>query len=645
MWGRHRRPSVVETIVPQGEPILLPAFYEEFLDYYPQCELQTKRWMNEQVKEDWVCIDVGANIGYHSILMSRLASKGLIFAFEPTITSRMLRKNLKFNNVLNVEVLEQAVGAVSGNKEEELYRIWGKKPEKRSYQFITIDDFVKSRELTRLDFIKVDVDGFDVEVLEGAKETLSRLNPVVLVELNHALSTRNRSSAEAFELLLAAKYDKCLVLDSHNYVFSRNWKIGHPWPHEVRVAFDKRDPLSEMTPVVAGDSVADIGNQWLLHNSATIGEDGFITTSGPPWEYALSFPLQDCEVGLGVVIDIEVILGEAGVFLSDKGGTMVFGAEIRAGCGKSQIVLDKTDSHATQLIIRKTTPEVLLVRVNSCTIHPIGRQTNSVKPMLDEISSADLETITSETKSEGWTSYPLSKISTVKREDLHLSLGIDQALEPIQVLFSPASLAMEREDAPILRYLFEHISPSRHLEIGTWEGFGVALCLQSCSAEIWTINLQTGEKREGAAVYPTSREPFHPKNPGMTSRCSDAGSSVGWMYRATGLGARVHQLWGNSVDIENQSLPAEGFDTIFIDGSHSRDDVQKDIDNSLKLAKEGGWIFVHDFTLESSVVKAQKSTGAVLAAVADRIERLNARFELLWVKDTMLLILKPRPVL
>lgn len=645
MLGRHQTPNIMETIVPGGEPITLPAFYKEFLDYYPQCELQTKRWMSEQIKEDWVCIDVGANIGYHSILMSRLASRGHIFAFEPTITSRMLHKNLNFNNVSNVEVLEQAVGAVSGNKNEELYRIWGRKPEKATYEFITIDDFVKQRGLTRVDFIKVDVDGFDIEVLEGAKETLSRLNPVVLVELNHALSTRNRSNAEAFELFLDAKYDKCLVLDSHNYVFSRDWEIGHPWPQEVRVAFDRRDPASDMTPVVAGDSVANVGNQWTLHNSATINGNGTITTSGPPWDYALSVQLRDCGVGLGVAINIEVISGEAGVFLSDKGGTRVLGPEIRAGYGTSQIVLDMTDAGVTQLVVRKTNPEVLVVRIKSCTIHPIRRQVTSVKTMLDEISSSNLETLTSEIKSEAWTSHPLSRIRTVKREDLHLSLGVNKGLDPMPVLFPAGGHLMEREDAPILWYLFEHISPSRHLEIGTWEGFGTALCLQSCDAEVWTINLETGEKEEGAAIYPTSREPFHPQNPAMKSGFSDGGSSVGWMYRATGLGSRVHQLLGNSEDIENQSLPAEGFDTILIDGSHSRSAVRKDIDNSLRLANEGGWIFMHDFTLDYSVVVAQKSTHGVLAAVADRIESLSARFELLWIKDTMLLILKPLPLL
>ena len=645
MPGRHSTPNIMETLVPGGEPIMLPAFYKEFLDYYPQCELQTKRWMSEQIKEDWVCIDVGANIGYHSILMSRLATNGRIFAFEPTITSRMLHKNLAFNNVSNVEVLEQAVGAVSGNKNDELYRIWGRKPEKATYEFITIDDFVKSRGLTRVDFIKVDVDGFDIEVLEGAKETLSRLKPVVLVELNHALSTRNRSSSEAFELFLGAKYDKCLVLDSENYVFSSNWEIGHPWPQELKMAFDKRDPAHEMMPVVAGESVADIADQWSLHNSATIRKDGAITTSGPSWDYALSFKLRDCGVGFGVVINIEVISGEVGVFLSDKGGTRVFGPEICAGCGIFQIVLEKTDSRVTQLVVRKTNPELLVVRINSCTIRPIRRQFTSVKTILDEISSADLETLTSEIKSKAWTTHPLSKIRTVKREDLHLSLGVDQGLDPVPALFPAGSHLMEREDAPILWYLFEHLSPSRHLEIGTWEGFGTALCLQSCDAEVWTINPETGQKEEAAAIYPTSREPFHPQNTAVKGGFSNGGSSVGWMYRATGLGSRVHQLLGNSEDIENQSLPAEGFDTILIDGSHSRSVVRKDIDNSLRLASEGGWIFVHDFTLDYSVVVAQKSTHGVLAAVADRIESLSARFELLWIKDTMLLILKPLPLL
>ena len=628
--------------MPGGEPISLPAFYKDFTHYYPRCELQTKRWMGEQLKEDWVCLDVGANIGYHSILMSRLAHKGLVYSFEPTITSRMLRKNLAFNDCANVEVIEQAVGNVSGNSKDALYRIWGRKPEKKSYSFTTIDDFVKSRGLARVDLIKVDVDGFDVEVLEGARETLAGLTPIVLVELNHALSTRNRSNAEAFRLLLAAKYDKCVILDSDNYVFRSTWKLGQPWPQAVEVSIDDRDPTDDMTPISVGDSIAKIQRGWELHNSALRDEEGTVTISGRAWGYAMSLAIKGRHgSGFGIVLDLEVLSGEGGVFLSDDRGNQIIGREIFARCGSSHLVLDISDPRVTQVIVRKTTPETLRFRVNSCAVHPIRYQSSSPRRMLDQFNSSELVQLTSEDFSPNWNTPPLSKIRITTPEDLNLELGVTLPLAPSLSTVSPGDRRMEREDAPVLSYLFSQLNPSRHLEIGTWEGFGTALCLQSCNAEIWTLNLEKGESSDSTPVYPTSREPFHPMNPGTPGGFSDGGSTVGWMYRATGLEARVHQLLGDSRNIRDQPLPTEGFDTVLIDGSHSREVVGKDIDNCLELIQREGWIILHDFTLDPSVARAQTSTHGVLAAIADRIEELSSRFDLLWIAGSMLLVLKP----
>jgi hypothetical protein len=53
---------------------------------------------------------------------------------------------------------------------------------------------------------------------------------------------------------------------------------------------------------------------------------------------------------------------------------------------------------------------------------------------------------------------------------------------------------MESDDSQILAYLYRNHQPRRHLEFGTWEGFGAVLCAQNCDAEIWTLNLPAGER-------------------------------------------------------------------------------------------------------------------------------------------------------
>jgi FkbM family methyltransferase len=220
------RPDLVSsqpifTNVPGHEPIELVSYYKIFSQYYPNCELQTKRWFVENAAPEWIIFDVGANIGYYSILFSRLAAKGMIYAFEPTGTADLLQQNLAHHRCANVKTMRLALGAASGKFEENIYRIWGQPPERQLYEFSMIDEVAEQLGLARLDCLKIDCDSFDFEVLRGARRTLERLNPWIVVELNHALALRNQSVPEALEWLLAQGYDCAHVLDYENYVLRR----------------------------------------------------------------------------------------------------------------------------------------------------------------------------------------------------------------------------------------------------------------------------------------------------------------------------------------------------------------------------------------------------------------------------------------
>lgn len=112
MWGWNAK-NVIESLVPGGNSIELVSWYKKFEKYYPTCELQSKRWMVENIKDDWVCLDAGANIGYHSILMARLATQGSVHAFEPTKTFSMLQKNVRHSKLKNLILNRVALGSSS----------------------------------------------------------------------------------------------------------------------------------------------------------------------------------------------------------------------------------------------------------------------------------------------------------------------------------------------------------------------------------------------------------------------------------------------------------------------------------------------------------------------------------------------------
>ncbi len=277
--GSSTRNKLPFTLVPGHRPIELVAYYPEFLDYYPECELQTKRWFVENMRRDWVCFDVGANIGYYSILFSRMAPEGKIYAFEPTDTIDLLRTNLAYHNAFNVEPLKIALGSVSGRHTENVFRIWGQPAERKEYDFETIDNIVTTRRIERLDCLKVDVDSFDFDVLRGAQRTLERFNPWIVIELNHALAKRNQTVNEALEWLVGRGYESALVTDYENFILHRGEKAdAAAHSRSMQLTFDSR-PLFLRSEYAKGESlVGVIAPECEKLNNATIE---FQQTNGP----------------------------------------------------------------------------------------------------------------------------------------------------------------------------------------------------------------------------------------------------------------------------------------------------------------------------------------------------------------------------
>lgn len=222
--------------VPGREPIELVRTYAQFASYYADCELETKGWFSRNAQPDWVIFDCGANVGYYSILFSQLAPNGRIFAFEPTATHDLLAANLAHHGVTNVEALRTGLGRKSGVKRERIFRIWGGEPDVETFTFTTVDDFAVERGLERVDCLKIDVDSYDFEVLQGAEETLRRFNPWIVIEVNYALRKRGVEEAVVYRWLAERGYNDALVLDSENLIMKR-WTSPGLTHHAPTVPF------------------------------------------------------------------------------------------------------------------------------------------------------------------------------------------------------------------------------------------------------------------------------------------------------------------------------------------------------------------------------------------------------------------------
>jgi FkbM family methyltransferase len=183
---------VVDTRDPAiSKPILCLGRYEEDLTQH----------LTHIIKQDTHFVDIGANIGFFSILAAKIASNGKVWSFEPDpINYRLLKTNIALNNLENIITPYNA--AISDN-EEQLYfsslgyeknigaRFTAKQnetlierslPGAKAPSKITahsLDSILKNE---KIDIIKVDVEGFEPFVFSGMREILNREKPIIFTE-------------------------------------------------------------------------------------------------------------------------------------------------------------------------------------------------------------------------------------------------------------------------------------------------------------------------------------------------------------------------------------------------------------------------------------------------------------------------------
>ncbi|HUZ62797.1 MAG TPA: FkbM family methyltransferase [Acetobacteraceae bacterium] len=631
----------VFSLVPGAAPIELVAYYPGFTDYYPEAELQTKRWLVRNARPDWVALDVGANVGVYTLLLSRLLTEGWVHAFEPTETAGLLRRNLAAQRAGNVAVHEVALGACSGTIEEPIYRIWGA-PETRAYTFITLDDFADAVGLARLDCVKIDVDGFDLEVLKGAAETLARFDPWVIVELNHALATRGQSVGEALLWLAGQGYTEALVLDEENLLL-RGATSAEAVPGVLRLSFD-REPILLPPAFIGGAPLPGFfAPAPVLHNGAT-QEGAAILAPGPRWNYAASWPAQGAPKPGPIVAEaeVEVAAGAIGIGCLAVDMSSFVGKEVTLTAAPGPqiarlFVAEAADVH--HLVLRNVDPAGAPSRATMRALRVArARPAAATVPGVLDHHTRDfaLDRVLDPDALE----RPGRTIRIVPVETLGKALGFRAPYVPERLLYRYGleDFKTEVDEPGIYRYLYRHLVPRRHLEFGTWEGFGTVLCAASCGAEIWTVNLAEGERdAQGAPRY--ASQGLTGGAEATAGGAGDSGERIGWRYRAAGYAARVHQLLCDSRDFPAGEFARGFFDTVLVDGGHTSDVVANDTDKALPLLRSGGVMIWHDFCPVSTVLATSEAGRGVMRAWVAHHDRWRPHLtELFWVRPSWMLI-------
>ena len=169
----------------------------------------------KHLKPGMVFYDLGANIGFFSLLASRLVGKsGKVFSFEPDpVTAGRFRRNIERNQITNVTVIEAGVASLtdkfrfvpanssSPDRGVGKFAVADEISPSESIQCYALDDFAQERPHPHA--IKCDVEGMEVEVIRGARNLFSSRKPLIVFEIHSSANgeeVRNICRGLGYEL-------------------------------------------------------------------------------------------------------------------------------------------------------------------------------------------------------------------------------------------------------------------------------------------------------------------------------------------------------------------------------------------------------------------------------------------------------------
>lgn len=201
-------------------------------------EVPIQNVFTQHLKSGDVFYDIGANVGFFSIIAAKLVGdRGKVYAFEPGLgNAKSIRHNARLNNFDRIEVIEKAVSHTSGEGQLLLAKYSGghalatadAPPDlagEVTVDLVCIDDLIAQHKIAPPNFVKVDVEGAELDVLKGMTKTIQTYQPTIIYEVDDgdrtAYERKYRELADFFKLF---NYQ---VTQTENSYDTIDWCVGH----------------------------------------------------------------------------------------------------------------------------------------------------------------------------------------------------------------------------------------------------------------------------------------------------------------------------------------------------------------------------------------------------------------------------------
>lgn len=192
----HGHSNIIKTVVNGKSVFFLQTHFRDVIQrqhqagqFYEQEELQLVR---RYFRPGGVFCDIGANVGNHSLYVGLFLSPSKIICFEPNpAIIPTLRANILLNGLEGICNLDHLGVGLSSTVQEGMGMRFGQRnlgaarfvPDSGDLKVVPGDSVLKDE---APDFVKIDVEGMEIEVLQGLKQTLARSKPVIFVECQNA---------------------------------------------------------------------------------------------------------------------------------------------------------------------------------------------------------------------------------------------------------------------------------------------------------------------------------------------------------------------------------------------------------------------------------------------------------------------------